>query len=126
MTESTGTTTGRSTGKRWLIGCGLGCGLLIVMVIAAIVAFGVWIGGESELLEPQKLRGADTTGYLEWTLNLEDEGTAGFSEALIEALQSLSNEGADEMRAEAVAVFEQHNLLASAFVKFGFEGSVGL
>ena len=38
----------------------------------------------------------------------------------------LDDEGADEMRAEAVAVFEQHNLLASAFVKFGFEGSVGL
>ena len=38
----------------------------------------------------------------------------------------LDDEGVDEMRAEAVAVFEQHNLLASAFVKFGFEGSVGL
>ena len=38
----------------------------------------------------------------------------------------LDDEGADEMRAEVAAVFEQHNLLASAFVKFGFEGSVGL
>ena len=37
----------------------------------------------------------------------------------------LDDEGADEMRAEAVAVFEQHNLLASAFVKFGFEGAWG-
>jgi hypothetical protein len=38
----------------------------------------------------------------------------------------LDDEGADEMRAEVAAVIEQHSLLAGAFKKFGFEGSVGL
>ena len=50
----------------------------------------------------------------------------GGAEAVGALVALLDDEGADEMRAEAVAVFEQHNLLASAFVKFGFEGSVGL
>ena len=38
----------------------------------------------------------------------------------------LTNEGADEMRDEVAAVLDQHSLLAGAFKKFGFEGSVGV
>ena len=38
----------------------------------------------------------------------------------------LTNEGADEMRAEVASVIDQHSLLAGAFKKFGFEGSCGL
>ena len=38
----------------------------------------------------------------------------------------LTDEGADEMRDEVAAVLDQHSLLAGAFKKFGFDGSVGV
>ena len=38
----------------------------------------------------------------------------------------LTDEGADEIRDEIAAVVDQHSLLAGAFKKFGFEGSVGV
>lgn len=45
-------------------------------------------------------------------------------EPVIDAM--LTTEGADEMRDEVKATIEQHSLLAGAFKKFGFEGSVGI
>ena len=67
-----------SKGKRWAIGCGLGCLVLIAVIIATVISFTLWVRGSGELLEPQKLLGSDTTGYLEWSLRMEDEGTQGF------------------------------------------------
>ena len=78
--------TGKS--KRILVGCGIGCGSMILLAIIVAVAFGSWVTGKSELLEPQRLLGADTTGYAEWTLRLEDPGTEGFVQLLIEALEA--------------------------------------
>jgi hypothetical protein len=86
-----------SRGKRWLIGCGLGCAVLIALVIAAVIGFFVWVRGSGELLEPQTLLGADTTGYVEWTLQLEDPGTEGFARGLIAAVQSLPPEASEEL-----------------------------
>jgi len=74
--------------KRILVGCGIGCGSMILLAIVVAVAFGSWVTGKSELLEPQRLLGADTTGYAEWTLRLEDPGTEGFVRLLIEALEA--------------------------------------
>jgi hypothetical protein len=88
-----------STAKRWLIGCGIGCIGLIVLVIAAVVGFGMWIQGSGELLEPQKLLGADTTGHIEWTLQLEDPGTEGFAHALIDAVRAIPPEASEQMPA---------------------------
>ena len=75
----------------------MGCGALIVLAIALAIAFGIWINSPGTLLEPQQLLGADTTGYVEWSLRLEDPGTEGFARLLIEALQTISAEGTDEM-----------------------------
>lgn len=75
-------------GKRVLIGCGIGCGVLILLAVIVAIAFGNWVSGKGELLEPQRLLGADTTGYAEWTLRLEDPGTDGFVQLLIEALEA--------------------------------------
>ena len=38
----------------------------------------------------------------------------------------LTDAGADEVRDEVRVTIEQHALLAGAFPKFGFEGSVGI
>jgi hypothetical protein len=75
----------------------VGCGVVVVLVIGLVVAFGLWIRSPGELLEPQRLLGADTTGYVEWTLRLEDPGTEGFARRLIETIQKLPPEGTDEM-----------------------------
>lgn len=45
-------------------------------------------------------------------------------EPVVDAM--LTDEGADAMRDEIAAVIDQHALLAGAFKKFGFEGSVGI
>ncbi len=86
-----------SRNKRILIGCAVGCGAMVLLVIGLAVAFGLWIAKPAELLEPQRLVGADTTGYVEWTLRLEDPGTEGFSRRLIEAIQNIPPEGTEEM-----------------------------
>jgi hypothetical protein len=86
-----------SKGKRWLIGCGLGCGGMLVLIIVLAVGFAMWINGPSELLQPETLRGSDTTGYVEWTLTLDDPGTEGFVRELIRALQSIPPETSDEL-----------------------------
>ncbi len=86
-----------SRSKRILIGCAVGCGAMAVLVIGLAVAFGLWIRSPGELLEPQRLLGADTTGYVEWTLRLEDPGTEGFARRLIEAIQNIPPEGTEEM-----------------------------
>ena len=75
----------------------MGCGAVIVLAIALAIAFGIWINSPGKLLEPRQLLGADTTGYVEWTLRLEDPGTEGFARRLIEAIQNISAEGTDEM-----------------------------
>ena len=77
-----------TSGKRLAIGCLLGCGGLVVLVVALLVSFGIWINRPGPLLEPERLLGEDTTGYVEWTLRLEDPGTEGFVRALIGAVQS--------------------------------------
>jgi hypothetical protein len=86
-----------SKGKRWLIGCGLGCGGFLMMIIALVIGFAMWINGPSELLQPETLRGSDTTGYVEWTLTLDDPGTEGFVRELIHALQTLPPDASDEL-----------------------------
>ena len=78
-----------TTGKRLAIGCLLGCGGLVVLVVALLISFGIWINRPGPLLEPERLLGDDTTGYVEWTLKLEDPGTEGFVRALIETIQSV-------------------------------------
>ena len=81
-----------SRSKRILIGCGLGCGALVVLGISGCIGFSIWIGQRGELLEPERLLGRDTTGYVEWTLRLEDPGTEQFVERLIEISQTNPDE----------------------------------
>jgi hypothetical protein len=75
--------------KRALIGCGIGCGVLIVVSVIAAIGFGAWVSRKGEPLEPRRLLGSDTTAYAEWTLRIEDPGTEGFVQRLIEDLEEI-------------------------------------
>jgi len=73
--------------KTLLIGCGIGCLGVIVLSIAGCVSFTYWLTRPGELLEPERLLGADTTGYAEWTLSLDDPGTAQLVTDVLEFIQ---------------------------------------
>ena len=79
--------------KKILIGCGIGCGALVLIGIGSCVGFGIWLNSPGELLEPDQLLGPDTAGYLEWTLRLEDPGTADFVESLLARVQAQQDRG---------------------------------
>ncbi len=84
-------------GKKTLIGCGIGCGVFLLMVLGVAIAFGIWLNSPGELLEPQQLLGADTTVYVEWTLRLEDPGTEGFVLEVVDQIQTIQKEEAEEL-----------------------------
>ena len=75
--------------KKILIGCGLGCGGLIVVVVIGFFSFAAWLKRPGEVLQPTRLLGADTTGYAEWTLSLDDPGTAEFVEGLLDRQEEM-------------------------------------
>ena len=76
-------------GKRILYGILIAVGGVVALVIAVSVGFGVWVTRPGELIDPGRLLGADSTGYAEWTLRLEDPGTEGFLNLLIDATQKI-------------------------------------
>ena len=78
-----------STGKRFLFGCAIGCVAVLVLGIASCVGFFVWLNRPGDVLEPDRLLGADTTGYVEWTLRLEDPGTREFMDLMLRTLQDV-------------------------------------
>ena len=86
-----------SRGKNFLIGGLIAFGALAVLVIAVAIGFGVWLNQPGELLDPARLLSSDATGYAEWTLRLDDPGTEGFVELLIEAIQEMPREVEDSL-----------------------------
>jgi hypothetical protein len=75
-----------------LIGCATGCGTVVLIVIGSCTGFVVWLNSPGDVLEPRRLVDADVTGYVEWTLRLEDPGTREFIDLMLESLQEI-NEG---------------------------------
>ena len=79
----------RTRGKSVLFSCLAGCGILALVMISSCVGFIWWLNRPGELLEPSRLRDADTTGYVEWTLRLEDPGTEALVEDIFTALRQI-------------------------------------
>jgi hypothetical protein len=79
-----------SRGRKFLYGCGIGCLAVIILGVGSCVTFVAWLHRPGELLQPERLVGADTTGYVAWTLRLEDPGTAEFVQTLMEGVQRAS------------------------------------
>lgn len=78
--------------KRILLGCLGGCGFVVLMFIGSCVGLTVWLNSPGEVLEPQVLLGPETTGYVEWTLRLEDPGTGEFVEGMLQGFAELSRQ----------------------------------
>jgi hypothetical protein len=78
-------------GKKILYGCGIGCLVVMVLGIGSCVGFVIWVNQPGELLEPDLLVGSDTTGYVAWTLRLEDPGTDRFVHSLLESVERVSD-----------------------------------
>jgi len=72
-----------------LFGCLAGCGLLALVMISSCVGFAWWLNRPGELLEASRLRDADTTAHVEWTLRLEDPGTETLVEDIFAAMRQL-------------------------------------
>jgi hypothetical protein len=85
-----------SRGKNILIGCGIGCAGALFVFVIALIGFFAWLGRPGELLEPERLLGDDTGGFIELTLRTEDPGMERLLEAWVEHNQQLAEEeGAD-------------------------------
>ena len=85
--------------KNWMIGCGIGCGALVVLAVSSCVGLTVWITRPGELIQPDQLLGPSTTGYVEWTLRLEDPGTEGFVEGALELMQRWQQRNSQDLPA---------------------------
>ncbi len=81
-----------SKARQSLIGCALGCGALILLSVGSCISLVVWLNRPGDVLEPERLLSADTTGYIEWTLRLEDPGTRDFFELMLAKLQRMNDE----------------------------------
>jgi hypothetical protein len=84
-------------GRRILVGCGIGCAALLVAAIVAGILIGTWVRRPGEPLEPRRLFGADTTGYLEWRLALDDPGTQAFVDGLLARASELQAENESQL-----------------------------
>ncbi|HXV76973.1 MAG TPA: hypothetical protein VD788_11720 [Candidatus Polarisedimenticolaceae bacterium] len=62
------------------------------MLVSSCVGFVWWLNRPGELLEPARLRGSDTTAYVEWTLRLDDPGTGALVEDLLDGLSELQEQ----------------------------------
>jgi len=78
--------------KKFLFGCLGGCGFVVLMFIGSCIGLTVWLNSPGAVLEPQVLLGPETTVYVEWTLRLEDPGTAEFTEGMLQSFGELSNQ----------------------------------
>src|SRR5437867_13274174 len=76
-----------STGRNILIGCAAAIGVAALLGVGSCIGFTVWLNRPGHLMEPEKLLGADTSGFIEWTLRREDPGTLAVLEALMDNLQ---------------------------------------
>ena len=82
----------QSRPKKILFGCLAGCGFFFLMFIGSCVALTVWLNSPGAVLDPRVLLASDTTGYVEWTLRLEDPGTGEFVEGMLQSFVELSRQ----------------------------------
>jgi hypothetical protein len=87
------------TGKarKIIYGILIAMGCLAAIVVAFVISFFVWVGRPGELIEPERLMSADSTGYAEWSLRLEDPGTEGFLRLLLQATRDIPSSATNDL-----------------------------
>src|SRR5437867_3698255 len=78
-----------STGRNILIGWAAAIGVAALLAVGSCIGFTVWLNRPGHLTEPEKLLGADTSGFIEWTLHREDPGTLAILDYLPRQLTAL-------------------------------------
>jgi hypothetical protein len=71
---------------RFLKACAIGCGVLLALGAVSCIGFVVWVNQPGEMADAGLLVGADTTGFVVWTLSLDDPGTAALVDQLLAVL----------------------------------------
>lgn len=83
--------------RKIIVGILIAMGCVVAVVVAFLFTFFAWVGRPGELIEPERLVSADSTGYAEWTLRLEDPGTEGFLRLLIQATRDIPSDATDDL-----------------------------
>lgn len=76
-----------SRGRKVLIGCAVGCGTLVLLSVGSCIGFVAWLNAPGDVIEPTRLIEPATTGYVAWTLRLEDPGTEDFVRQALETMR---------------------------------------
>ena len=83
----------RSRATRILMGCAIGCGGFLLLSMVGCVSCVVWLNSPGDVIDPESLLAEDTTGYLEWTVDLEDPGTRQLVESFLSSLEETQRQG---------------------------------
>ena len=83
----------RSRTTRTLMGCAIGCGALLVFSMVGCISCMVWLNSPGDVIDPETLLAGDTTGYLEWTVDLDDAGTEELLKSVLASLQKAQSAG---------------------------------
>jgi len=87
--------------RRILIGCGIGCGSLILITMIAVISFIVWINRPGTIPDHDERFGPQSTAFVEWTLDLDDPGTARVIDEFMTGAEQLNqNVGGDSSIAQ--------------------------
>ncbi len=92
-------------GRRILLSCLGGCAALALLLIGSCVAATVWVNTPGDVLETERLFDPTASGFVEWQLRLEDEGT----EEIIAAAARLSNRQDDLPQSRLLQTLFQFN-----------------
>jgi len=84
-------------GRQILYAILIALGCLVALVVAVVISFVSWVSRPGELIEPERLMSADSTGYAQWNLRLEDPGTEGFLRLLLQATRELPPDVEDSL-----------------------------
>lgn len=78
-----------SRARKILLGILVAAGCLAMAAVAVVVGFFMWMSQPGEVIEPERLLSAESTGYAQWTLRTEDPGTEGFLRLLMESTRQM-------------------------------------
>ena len=74
-------------------GCAIGGGVVLVLSMVGCVSCVVWLDRPGDVIDPESLLAGDTTGYVEWTVDLADPGTDELLQSVMASLRAGNKAG---------------------------------